>query len=119
MNKLEDFSDYLKCACYNRVTLFGYISLPVSFCMLGYAFIEKEPLIGLSGCALTLLSLTANAVTENARGTLKQYRKAKRTFANEENLHYHLKGLEDMPYCGRRGIELAILERDRDKLGSE
>ncbi|MBU0666685.1 MAG: hypothetical protein ABIC91_07350 [Nanoarchaeota archaeon] len=112
------FKDYVKSVWANKVTLAGYVALPISGFLLYHVIIVENTLLKEAGCALGALSLWMSCVgslsTNFALGTKKSYQKAKKLIKQYGKLtSNYAENLEW--YCDIQGTKLAVKEAGLEK----
>lgn len=101
--------DYVKCACYNRLTLFGILGTSASVGMFAYGIIKKD----FSSTALAIDSavISASALSASLLGfeTFHKYKITKKRLDRGKGVPSCLEK-DSLMYCDRRGVELALKE---------
>lgn len=108
------YKDWMRCSYYNRFTLAAILGIPASVGFMVYGLLEKSPYLFATGSGLIPLSWAGLKATHGGKDTLEAYNRTIERFEKEKKVSL-TSSLRNIPYCEKKGIELAIRDFERRK----
>ncbi|MDH3353019.1 MAG: hypothetical protein OEL87_01080 [Nanoarchaeota archaeon] len=110
---MTNFKDWAKCAYYNKFTFGTILGVSTGVGFISYGLLEKNSSVLAAGFTLLPLSGLGLLMTNGGRDTLKAYYSTRKELHKKNRIpRCFIK--ENLYYCTRRGIELAVSDYEKE-----